>query len=252
MSSNEESQRLLNSFDRLTYNRAMKIFRDEPDDRRKFFSLRESLSFEFDESSTDAETNRTEQTREQDNEHETSSSLSKLCLVYRRHQLLLENDRSIEQGSNENEFNWWKTIDHLRPILERIIASMPMSNDDQTPDFAAFIRSRRRTRRNGICLALDRLCFNDQLFLFVTLVNQVQIDFSLLLSNFKCWTARAPFSSFFVLLINSSRRKSNERKRKRSTDSLANRREQNKSLFHKKISRRLTSRETKQRTLLIS
>lgn len=120
-----------------------------------------------------------------------SSSLNNLCLRLRRHQLLPEYNEDIARSSDENHFNWWKTAATLRPIFEKLIMNdyrtpdplTSASNDEQLKE--SFQRSRRRGRRNAVCLGIDRLYYNEQLILFATIANEVQLEFNLMFSGFK-------------------------------------------------------------------
>ena len=44
---------------------------------------------------------------------------------------------------------------------------------------------KRQGRRNAVCLGVDRLYYNDQLVLFATIANEVQLEFNLMSSGFK-------------------------------------------------------------------
>ena len=61
------------------------------------------------------------------------------------------------------------------------------SDDEHKIDkvFIKFNQSKSVQRRNGICCAVDRLCFNEQLILFVAIANDVQIEYNLMSSGFK-------------------------------------------------------------------
>ena len=113
-----------------------------------------------------------------------SSPLNLLCLKLRQHQLLSEDNRDIAKSSEENELNWCKTAAHLRPILEKITMMdyktadyfLEVSKNDEKTTFK---NCKRQDRRNAVCLEIDRLYYNGQLFLFATLANEVQIEFTL-------------------------------------------------------------------------
>ena len=120
-----------------------------------------------------------------------SSSLNSLCLRLRRHQLLPEYNEDIARASDENHFNWWKTAATLRPIFEKLIMNdyrspepLTSTSDDEQLK-ASFQLSRRRGRRNAVCLGIDRLYYNEQLILFATIANEVQLEFNLMFSGFK-------------------------------------------------------------------
>ena len=160
-------------------------------------TLRRSISLE--DSSTDHKGKPFEKQKDSSNfllpsyNPTLSSSLNSLCLRIRRHQLLTDHDENIDQTTKENDFNWWKTIARLRPLFERIISeqnpidqfSSVYDQDDSKSFQLQFQACLRKGRRNAICIAIDRLYYNEQLFLFASLANEVQLDFSLLLSSFK-------------------------------------------------------------------
>ena len=56
-----------------------------------------------------------------------SSSLQSLCVQLRPHQLLEEFNATIAKSDREHKFDWWKTIAHLRPLIEinsKVISKM--------------------------------------------------------------------------------------------------------------------------------
>ncbi|CAF1453933.1 unnamed protein product [Adineta ricciae] len=120
-----------------------------------------------------------------------SSSLHSLCLRLRPHQLLPEFNENIAQASNENEFDWWKSASHLRPLLQNIILYQNFTNefkDDKGEDnkiYQKFCKSKRYRRRNAICDIVDRLCYNEQATLFSTIAIDLQIESNLISSGFR-------------------------------------------------------------------
>jgi hypothetical protein len=120
-----------------------------------------------------------------------TSSVQSLCFRLRVHQLLPEYNKNIEKLDNENEFDWWNTIDHLIPLIENIILYQKLTNhfeDDQNKQdkqFILFQKSKRNGRRNGICKEIDRLCYNQQIILFISITKQIQIKYNLISEGFK-------------------------------------------------------------------
>jgi hypothetical protein len=118
-------------------------------------------------------------------------SVNSLCLCLKSHQLLPEFNENIVQSSNEHQFNWWNTIAHLRPLIENIILYEKLKNnfeddlDKEDKYFIKFIKSKRNGRRNGICLNIDKLYYNQQMILFVAITNQVRIQHNLISSGLK-------------------------------------------------------------------
>ena len=119
-----------------------------------------------------------------------SSSLNCLCVQLRPHQLLPEFNENIAQTAIEHEFDWWKSAAYIRPVIENIILyqnfKSEFQDDKQIEDqmFIKFTKSKRNGRRNAICCAIDRLCYNQQLILFVTIATDVQIGYNLISSGF--------------------------------------------------------------------
>ena len=184
----EDEKHLLDNYVYLNDHRCLKQRPNHPP-----LALRRSVSLE--DSSTDPE--KINQIKEQSTTHllpslnpQLSSSLNSLCLRLRRYQLLPEFNEDIAKTADQNDFNWWKTAVRLRPIFERVIMAeyrriitYPETylDDEQI----SFHRCLRQGRRNAVCLGIDRLCYNDQLILFATIANEVQLEFNLLSSGFK-------------------------------------------------------------------
>ena len=105
--------------------------------------------------------------------------------------MLEEFNATIAKSDREHKFDWWKTIAHLRPLIEKLIFEDQLEShfedDEHKIDkvFIKFNQSKSVQRRNGICCAVDRLCFNEQLILFVAIANDVQIEYNLMSSGFK-------------------------------------------------------------------
>jgi len=120
-----------------------------------------------------------------------SSSLNCLCFRLRPHQLLPEFNENIARSDREHQFDWWNTINHLRPLIENIILYEQLNNyfeddqDKQDKYFIQFIKSKRNGRRNGVCLTIDKLYFNQQMILFVAITNEIQVQYNLMSSGFK-------------------------------------------------------------------
>jgi hypothetical protein len=120
-----------------------------------------------------------------------SSSLNNLCFRLKPYQLLPEFNKYIEKSDTEHQFDWWNTIDHLRPLIENIILDEKLINhfqDDtnkEDQNFILFQKSKRNKRRNGICFAIDKLFYNQQMSLFVAITREIQIQFNLMSSGFK-------------------------------------------------------------------
>jgi len=118
-------------------------------------------------------------------------SLNSLCLCLKSHQLLPEFNENIVRSSNEHQFDWWNTVDHLRPLIKNIILYEELKNnfqddiDKEDKYFIQFIKSKRNGRRNGICLYIDKLYYNQQMILFVAITNQFQIQHKLMSSGLK-------------------------------------------------------------------
>ncbi|CAF0764859.1 unnamed protein product [Rotaria sordida] len=157
-------------------------------------TLRRSISLE--DTSTDVDLNLLEKTKDkhllnlsQIQNNQLSSSLNSLCLQFRRYQLLPEYDEDVAKSSHEHDFNWWKTIAHLRPIVKNAIMSDYRKNDyfPQTSDndeYLTFKNCKRQQRRNAVCIEIDRLYYNDQLLLFAMVANQIQLEHHLTFSGF--------------------------------------------------------------------
>ncbi|CAF4015641.1 unnamed protein product, partial [Rotaria sp. Silwood1] len=67
------------------------------------------------------------------------------------------------------------------PILQRVIMAdyqqieyFPETYDNEQD--ITFKQCKRQNRRNAVCMKIDRLYYNDQLFLFATIANQVQLE----------------------------------------------------------------------------
>jgi hypothetical protein len=120
-----------------------------------------------------------------------SSSLNNLCFRLKPYQLLPEFNQFIEESVNQHQFDWWNTIDHLKPLIENIILYENLNNsfeDDTNKEdqyLIQFRKSKRNKRRNAICFAIDRLFYNQQMILFVAITNDIQIQFNLISSGFK-------------------------------------------------------------------
>jgi hypothetical protein len=187
---NDDHTRLLDNYHYLTDRRCIK--------QRSYHAplgLRRSVSLE--DSSTDPDNNLLQKQNEQYSNNllsahnpQLSSSLHSLCLRLRRYQLLPEYNKDIEKSATENDFNWRKTAIRLRPIFEKIVMAEykrtiyspePSENDEEI----SFKDCKRQGRRNAVCLGIDRLYYNDQLILFATIANEVQLEFNLLSSGFQ-------------------------------------------------------------------
>jgi hypothetical protein len=184
---NDDHTRLLDNYHYLAERRCLK--------QRSYhapLALRRSISLE--DSSTDVDVNLLEKPNEKyllpSHNPQLSNSLNSLCVRLRRYQLLPELNEEIAQAANQSDFNWWKTAAHLRPICERIVMSdykrtnyfpETYENDEEI----TFKDCKRQGRRNAVCLGVDRLYYNDQLILFATIANEVQLEFNLLSSGFK-------------------------------------------------------------------
>ncbi len=120
-----------------------------------------------------------------------SSSLTTLCVKLKPHQLLSEFNQNIAISSDEHQFDWWESAAHLRSLLEKIILYEQYTNeftDDENKQdkiFNQFKQSKRNGRRNAVCFAVDRLCYNEQLILFVAISKEIQIEYNLMSSGFK-------------------------------------------------------------------
>lgn len=187
---NEDRTRLLENYHYLADRRCLK--------QRAYhapLALRRSISLE--DSSTDPENNLIQKPNEQystnllpSHNPQLSSSLNSLCLRLRRYQLLPEYDENIARTVDENDFNWWKTAARLRPIFERVVMSDYKKTDYfpetyENEEEMTFKICKRQGRRNAVCLGVDRLYYNDQLILFATIANEVQLEFNLMSSGFK-------------------------------------------------------------------
>ena len=136
------------------------------EDKKKKLEIRRSISYE---------------------EMNENNSLRNLCINIRPYHLDDQFNQFMEKCSNENEFNWWKTIEHLKPLIKKRIFNEFISNefeDDLYNQFISFEKCKRYQRRNALCFGIDRLFYNQQMFLFVTIANQLQIQFNLLSSGF--------------------------------------------------------------------
>ncbi|UJR34310.1 hypothetical protein I4U23_021713 [Adineta vaga] len=154
-------------------------------------------SFSLEDSSTDVDTKLTQKTNEQcstnllpSHNPQLSSSLNSLCLRLRRYQLLPEYDEDIEKSSDENDFSWWNTAAHLRTMFEKLLMAHQRRHFYnpgvyEKDEDIHFKNSKRQGRRNAVCVGVDRLCYNDQLVLFATIANEVQLEFNLMSSGFK-------------------------------------------------------------------
>jgi hypothetical protein len=185
---NEDHSRLLDNFHYLADRRCLK--------QRLYhapLALRRSISLE--DSSTDTDNKLGTKTNEQhllpSLSPQLSSSLNSLCLKLRRYQLLPEYNEDIAKTADQNDFNWWKTANRLRSIFEKIVMSdykkvyyNPQTYDEDDEEIT-FKKCLRQGRRNAVCLGIDRLCYNDQLILFATIANEVQLEFNLMSSGFK-------------------------------------------------------------------
>jgi len=187
---NDDHTRLLDNYHYLTDRRCIK--------QRSYhapLALRRSVSVE--DSSTDPDNNLSQKSNEQYSTNllptfnpQLSSSLNSLCLRLRRHQLLPEYNEDIARSADLNDFNWWKTAARLRPIFERcVMAEYKKTNyfpeTYQNNEEITFKDCKRQGRRNAVCLGVDRLYYNDQLVLFATIANEVQLEFNLMSSGFK-------------------------------------------------------------------
>jgi hypothetical protein len=187
---NDDHTRLLDNYHYLTDRRCLK--------QRLYHAplqLRRSMSLE--ETPTDSENNLLQKPNEQYLTHllptfnpQLGSSLNSLCMRLRRHQLLPEYNEEIARTVDQNDFNWWKTAARLRPMFERIVMEdykrisyypETYQNDEEI----TFKDCKRQGRRNAVCLGIDRLCYNEQLILFATIANEVQLEFNLMSSGFK-------------------------------------------------------------------
>jgi hypothetical protein len=149
--------------------------------------LRRSVSLE--DTSIDTNLNHLQKPKTQNST--LSSSLNSLCIRLQAHQLLPEFNENIAKSANEHQFDWWNSADHLRPFLQQIILHQQFTNefiDDhekQDQIFIQFQKSKRNKRRNAVCFAVDRLCYNEQMILFVAISNEIQIEYNLMSSGFK-------------------------------------------------------------------
>ena len=184
---NDDRTRLLDNYHYLAERRCLK--------QRAYhapLALRRSISLE--ESSTDPDLNLLQKPNPSNllgsTNPQITSSLNSLCLQLRRYQLLPEHNEDIARSSDESHFNWWKTAAHLRPILEKIIMSDQRKSHSSPETFEdeseiTFKDCKRQKRRNAVCLEVDRLCYNDQLILFATIANEVQLEFNLMSTGYK-------------------------------------------------------------------
>ena len=195
LSEDRDDRHLLNNFHYLSERRCLK----ERLSGHAPLQLRRSVSLE--DTSTDTDGSYLQKTKEFANvpsglmpsyNPQLSSSLNSLCVRLRKHQLLPEYDQNIARSADESDFNWWKTAARLRPIFERIIATeykqtkgLPPVVPDEEDLPQDFEHCKRRGRRNAVCLGVDRLCYNEQLTLFATIANEVQLEFNLMFSAFK-------------------------------------------------------------------
>jgi hypothetical protein len=187
---NDDRTRLLENYHYLAERRCLK--------QRAYHTplgLRRSVSLE--DSSTDPDTNSLQKPIEQYSTNllpslnsQLSSSLNSLCLRLRRYQLLPEYHEEIAKIVDDNDFNWKKTAVHLTPIIEKVVMTQykiieyfpeTYQNDEEI----TFKHCKRQGRRNAVCLGIDRLCYNDQLVLFATIANEIQLEFNLMSSGFK-------------------------------------------------------------------
>jgi hypothetical protein len=186
---NDDHTRLLDNYHYLAERRCLK--------QRQYhapLALRRSISLE--DSSTDPIPNCSQKPTEQflstlpTHNPSLSSSLNSLCLRLRRYQLLPEHDENVAQSSDQNDFNWWMTAARLRPIFEKITMS-DYKHVDYFPETyenneeITFNQCIRQGRRNAVCLGIDKIYYNDQLTLFATIANEVQLEFNLMSSGFK-------------------------------------------------------------------
>lgn len=186
---NDDEKKLIDNYVYLNDHRCLK----QRPNHHAPLALRRSISLE--DTSTDPD--KINQIKEQSNHHllpslnpQLSSSLNSLCVRLRRYQLLPEFNEDIAKTADQNDFNWWKTAVRLRPIFERVI----MAEYRRIPNYpetyvdgeeVTFTKCIRQGRRNAVCLGIDRLYYNDQLILFATIANEVQLEFNLLSSGFK-------------------------------------------------------------------
>jgi hypothetical protein len=188
---NDDHTRLLDNYRYLADRRCLK--------QRLYqapLALRRSVSLE--DSSTDVDNKLSDKKNEQYSKTnllpslnpQLSSSLNSLCLKLRRYQLLPEHNEDIAKTADQNDFNWWKTANRLRPVFEKVVMAdykkayyYPETYEDD--EEITFKSCQRQGRRNAICLGIDRLCYNDQLILFATIANEVQLEFNLMSSGFK-------------------------------------------------------------------
>ncbi|CAF1531599.1 unnamed protein product [Adineta steineri] len=187
---NDDHTRLLDNYRYLAERRCLKQHT-----LRTPLALRRSVSLE--DSSTDPIINSTQNSNEQSSNHllpslnpQLSSSLNSLCVKLRRYQLLPEYNKDIEKISDENNFSWWTTANHLRTMLEKLIMTQQRKTSHAPGTYIhdeeiTFRNCKRQGRRNGVCLEVDRLYYNDQLVLFATIANEVQLEYNLLSSGFK-------------------------------------------------------------------
>jgi hypothetical protein len=186
----DDHTRLLDNYHYLTDNRCLK--------QRAYhapLALRRSISLE--DSSTDTEKTLLTKTTEQystnllpSHNSQLTSSLNSLCLRLRRYQLLPEYNKEMAATADQNDFNWWKTAARLRPIFEKAVMAdyrktHYFPDDYLNDEEITFKQCIRQGRRNAVCLGVDRLYYNDQLILFATIANEVQLEFNLLSSGFK-------------------------------------------------------------------
>ena len=186
----DDRTRLLDNYHYLTDHRCLR--------QRAYqtpLSLRRSISLE--DSSTDIDQNLSPKSNEQfsnnllvTHNQQLTSSLNSLCLKLRRYQLLPEFNEEMAKTADQSDFNWWKTAAHLRPIFERFVMTeykrkyyVPETYENDNNN--TFKYCQRRGRRNAVCLGIDRLYYNDQLILFATIANEVQLEFNLMSSGFK-------------------------------------------------------------------
>lgn len=187
---NDDKNRLIENYHYLAERRCLK--------QRPFhtpLTLRRSISLE--ESLADPDVNSLQKPKDKcllDTlplpNSQLSSSLNSLCLKLRRYQLLPEYDENIARSADEHDFNWWRTVARLRPIFEKLVMSDYRKNDYFPETFENneeinFEFCKRRNRRNGVCLEVDRLYYNEQLVLAAMVANQVQLEFNLTFSGFK-------------------------------------------------------------------
>ena len=187
---NDDRTHLIENYHYLSDRRCLK--------QRQFhapLALRRSFSLE--DSSTDVDTNLKVKNNDQCSTHlspsynpQLSSSLNSLCLRLRRYQLLPEYDDDIAKSSDENDFSWWKTAAHLRTMFERLLMAQQrrhfyIPGVYENEEDITFKKCKRQGRRNAVCLGIDRIYYNEQMVLFSTIANEVQLEFNLLSSGFR-------------------------------------------------------------------